>query len=40
MGEKWNKGLLGWIDARFPLSKMRYENLAEYYSPNNYNFCY
>ena len=21
MGEKWNKGLLGWIDARFPLSK-------------------
>ena len=40
MGEKWNKGLLGWIDARFPLSKMWYEHLAEYYAPKNFNFWY
>jgi ubiquinol-cytochrome c reductase cytochrome b subunit len=40
MGEKWNKGLLGWIDARFPLSKMWYEHLAEYYAPRNFNFWY
>jgi ubiquinol-cytochrome c reductase cytochrome b subunit len=40
MGEKWNKGLLGWIDARVPLSKMWYEHLAEYYAPKNFNFWY
>jgi len=40
MGEKWNKGLLGWIDARFPLSKMWNEHLAEYYAPKNFNFWY
>jgi len=40
MGEKWDKGLLGWIDARFPLSKMWYEHLAEYYAPKNFNFWY
>ena len=40
MGENWNKGLLGWIDARFPLSKMWYEHLAEYYAPKNFNFWY
>jgi len=40
MGEKWDKGLLGWIDARFPLSKMWNEHLAEYYAPKNFNFWY
>ncbi len=40
MGEKWDKGLLGWIDARFPLSQMWYEHLAEYYAPKNFNFWY
>jgi len=40
MAEKWNRGLLGWIDARFPLSKMWNEHLAEYYAPKNFNFWY
>jgi ubiquinol-cytochrome c reductase cytochrome b subunit len=40
MAEKWNTGLLGWIDARFPLSKMWNEHLAEYYTPKNFNFWY
>ncbi len=33
-------GLLGWIDARFPLSKMMREHLSEYYAPKNFNFWY
>ncbi len=32
--------LLGWIDDRFPLSKMWNEHLAEYYTPKNFNFWY
>jgi ubiquinol-cytochrome c reductase cytochrome b subunit len=32
--------LLGWIDARFPLSKMWNEHLSEYYAPKNFNFWY
>ncbi len=40
MAEKWDKGLLGWIDARFPLSKMWNEHLAQYYAPKNFNFWY
>ncbi len=32
--------LLGWIDARFPLTKMWNEHLAEYYAPKNFNFWY
>jgi ubiquinol-cytochrome c reductase cytochrome b subunit len=35
-----SQGLLGWIDARFPLSKMWNEHLAEYYAPKNFNFWY
>jgi len=38
--EKWQGGLLGWIDARFPLSKMWNEHLAQYYAPKNFNFWY
>jgi ubiquinol-cytochrome c reductase cytochrome b subunit len=39
--EKWQGGLLGWIDARFPLSSMWYDHLARYYAPKNFNFwCY
>ncbi|MCY4642137.1 MAG: cytochrome b N-terminal domain-containing protein [Gammaproteobacteria bacterium] len=34
------RGLLGWIDARFPLSKMWREHLSEYYAPKNFNFWY
>jgi ubiquinol-cytochrome c reductase cytochrome b subunit len=33
-------GLVGWIDARFPLTKMWNEHLAEYYAPKNLNFWY
>ncbi len=32
--------LLGWIDARFPLTKMWNEHLAQYYAPKNFNFWY
>lgn len=34
------KGLLGWIDARFPLLKTWNEHIAEYYAPKNFNFWY
>ena len=33
-------GLLGWIDARFPLTKMYKEHLSEYYAPKNFNVWY
>ncbi|MCB1821665.1 MAG: cytochrome bc complex cytochrome b subunit [Candidatus Competibacteraceae bacterium] len=33
-------GLLGWIDERFPLTKMMREHLTEYYAPKNFNFWY
>ncbi len=32
--------LLGWIDARFPLTKMWNEHLGQYYAPKNFNFWY
>ncbi|MBD3610058.1 MAG: cytochrome bc complex cytochrome b subunit, partial [Gammaproteobacteria bacterium] len=32
--------LMGWIDARFPLTKMMKEHLTEYYAPKNFNFWY
>jgi ubiquinol-cytochrome c reductase cytochrome b subunit len=31
-------GLLGWIDQRFPLTKVWNEHLAQYYAPKNFNF--
>ena len=33
-------GLLGWIDARFPLMRLWNEHLARYYAPKNFNFWY
>jgi len=33
-------GMLGWIDERFPLTKMMREHLTEYYAPKNFNFWY
>jgi len=33
-------GLLGWIDHRFPLTKMYKEHLSEYYAPKNFNVWY
>ncbi|MFW2372294.1 MAG: cytochrome b [Gammaproteobacteria bacterium] len=32
--------LLGWIDDRFPLTKMWDEHMAKYYAPKNFNFWY
>jgi ubiquinol-cytochrome c reductase cytochrome b subunit len=34
------KGLMGWIDQRFPLTKMWKEHASEYYAPKNFNFWY
>ncbi len=31
---------LGWVDDRFPLSKLYNEHLGEYYAPKNFNFWY
>ncbi|MGA7978706.1 MAG: cytochrome b N-terminal domain-containing protein [Chromatiaceae bacterium] len=33
-------GFIGWIDKRFPLTKVWNEHLAEYYAPKNFNFWY
>jgi ubiquinol-cytochrome c reductase cytochrome b subunit len=35
-----NSGIMGWIDARFPLTKMWEEHLSKYYAPKNFNFWY
>jgi len=32
--------LMGWVDARLPVTKMWNEHLAEYYAPKNFNFWY
>ena len=34
------KGLINWIDARFPLTSLWKEHLSEYYAPKNFNFWY
>ncbi|MBP6562172.1 MAG: cytochrome bc complex cytochrome b subunit [Neisseriaceae bacterium] len=34
------QALLGWVDDRFPLSKMMKEHVTEYYAPKNFNFWY
>ncbi|HXE18632.1 cytochrome b [Castellaniella sp. UC4442_H9] len=33
-------GTLGWVDRRFPLTKMIREHMTEYYAPKNFNFWY
>jgi len=33
-------GLLGWIDDRFPLTKLWREQVSEYYAPKNFNIWY
>jgi ubiquinol-cytochrome c reductase cytochrome b subunit len=33
-------GLVGWIDERFPMTKMMREHLTEYYAPKNFNLWY
>ncbi len=34
------KSLLGWVDARFPLTSNWNSHVAEYYAPKNFNFWY
>ncbi len=34
------QSLLGWVDERFPLTKMWDEHLGKYYAPKNFNFWY
>jgi len=38
MSEK--QSFIGWVDERFPLTKVWNEHLAEYYTPRNFNFWY
>ena len=40
MNNQNTTGLLGWIDARFPLSKLWREQVSEYYAPKNFNIWY
>src|ERR1700677_2379623 len=35
-----SKGLLGWIDQRFPLTALWRSQVSEYYAPKNFNFWY
>jgi ubiquinol-cytochrome c reductase cytochrome b subunit len=39
-GGAGSSGFLGWIDDRFPLTKVWKEHLSEYYAPRNFNFWY
>ncbi len=34
------EALMGWVDARFPMTKMWEEHLSKYYAPKNFNFWY
>jgi len=38
--ETTTPGFLGWVDKRFPLTKVWNEHLAQYYAPKNFNFWY
>ncbi len=33
-------GFMGWLDQRFPATKVWNEHLAQYYAPKNFNFWY
>lgn len=35
-----SKGLMSWVDDRFPATKMWEDHLAKYYAPKNLNFFY
>ncbi len=34
------QNMVGWIDDRFPMTKVWNEHLAQYYAPKNFNFWY
>jgi len=38
--DKTGGGMLGWVDERFPLSKLVEEHLTKYYAPKNFNIWY
>lgn len=38
--EQKSSGFMGWLDARFPASKMFKEHMSEYYAPKNFNIWY
>jgi len=38
--ETTTTGFMGWIDKRFPATKVWNEHLAQYYAPKNFNFWY
>ncbi|WP_295390006.1 cytochrome b N-terminal domain-containing protein [uncultured Thiodictyon sp.] len=38
--ETTTTGFMGWIDQRFPATKVWNEHLAQYYAPKNFNFWY
>lgn len=38
--DKFLASLLGWVDERFPASKVWNEHLAKYYAPKNFNLWY
>ncbi len=37
---KAEKGIMRWVDDRFPATQMWQEHLAKYYAPKNFNFWY
>lgn len=39
-GGKDGGGVLGWIDERFPLTKLLEEHVTKYYAPKNFNVWY
>ncbi|MDN3638938.1 cytochrome b N-terminal domain-containing protein [Simiduia curdlanivorans] len=36
----WLTGLLGWVDARLPVTRAWDTHMAKYYAPKNFNFWY
>lgn len=34
------QAFMGWVDARFPMTKMWDDHMAKYYAPKNFNFWY
>ncbi|CBL44238.1 ubiquinol-cytochrome c reductase, cytochrome b [gamma proteobacterium HdN1] len=34
------QNLMGWVDARFPATKMFEDHMSKYYAPKNFNFWY
>ncbi|WLD57387.1 cytochrome b N-terminal domain-containing protein [Salinispirillum sp. LH 10-3-1] len=40
MSSEKNTGLMGWIDARIPLTRTMEKHVTKYYAPKNFNFWY